>query len=94
MFSAEFLNESLLIRYYKIKPLLPSVFDDEDAEQVIQSVLKNSPSLTNKDTLVIGRSSVTSNAFVDKLTPLFSPLIEEKAKEVIQFFLNNNNDHL
>nr|CAG4649135.1 EOG090X0267 [Scapholeberis mucronata]SVE93481.1 EOG090X0267 [Scapholeberis mucronata] len=68
--------------WVEILPLLPSVFDEEDAEQVIQNVLKNSPSLMNKDALVIGRSSVTSNAFVKSLTTLFDPLIEEKAKEV------------
>nr|CAG4636818.1 EOG090X0267 [Ceriodaphnia reticulata]SVE72800.1 EOG090X0267 [Ceriodaphnia reticulata] len=69
--------------WVEILPLLPSVFDEEDAEQIIQNVLKNSQSLPEKDAIVIGHSSVTSNAFIQNLKPIFNIMIEEKAKEAV-----------
>ena len=66
-----------------MQPLLPSVFNDEDAEQIIRDVLKNSSNPLFKDSLVIGHSAVTSNSFVNSLKPVFDPLIQEKAKEVV-----------
>lgn len=65
-----------------MQPLLPSVFDDEDAEQIIQHVLKTSQNIPDKDALVIGQSAVTSNSFVQNLKIVFKPMIEEKASEV------------
>nr|CAG4641501.1 EOG090X0267 [Eurycercus lamellatus] len=69
--------------WIEIMPLLPSVFDDQDAELIIQEVLKNSQNSFFKDALVIGQSSVTSQSFVNNLKPVFEPLIDEKAKEVV-----------
>ncbi|KZS14106.1 E3 UFM1-protein ligase 1 [Daphnia magna] len=69
--------------WVEVLPLLPSVFDEEDAEQIIQHVLKNSQNLPGKDALVIGHSAVTSNAYVQNLRLIFKPMIEEKASEVV-----------
>nr|SVE74987.1 EOG090X0267 [Daphnia dolichocephala] len=66
-----------------VLPLLPSIFDEEDAGQIVQHVLKNSQSFADKDALVIGESSVTSNAFVQNLKLIFRPMIEQKASEVV-----------
>lgn len=65
------------------QPLLPSVFNDEDAEQIIRQVLKNSSNALFKDSLVIGHSAVTSNSFINNLKPVFDPLIAERANEVV-----------
>nr|SVE84122.1 EOG090X0267 [Daphnia pulex] len=69
--------------WVEVLPLLPSVFDDEDAEQIIQHVLKTSQNIPDKDALVIGQSAVTSNSFVQNLKIIFKPMIEEKASEVV-----------
>jgi hypothetical protein len=66
-----------------MQPLLPSIFDEEDAEQIIQHVLKTSKNIPDKDALVIGQSAVTSNFFVQNMKLIFKPMIEEKANEVI-----------
>jgi hypothetical protein len=66
-----------------MQPLLPSIFDEEDAEQIIQHVLKTSKNIPDKDALVIGQSAVTSNSFVQNMKLIFKPMIEEKANEVI-----------
>lgn len=78
--SRTFNNEPALLFF---QPLLPSVFNDEDAEQIIRDVLKSSSNPLFKDALVIGHSAVTSNSFVNSLKPVFDPLIQEKAKEVV-----------
>lgn len=57
------------------------MFDENDAEQIIQNVLKSNQSL-EKDALIIGQSAVTSNGFVQNLKPVFNPMIEEKANQV------------
>lgn len=69
--------------WVEIMSLLPSVFDDNDAEQIITHVLKNSTNLPSKEAIVIGRSAVVSNSCINKLKPIFDPMIERKASAVV-----------
>lgn len=62
---------------------MPSVFNEEDAEQIIRHVLKNSSNSLFKDSLTIGPSAVTSQSFVNNLKPIFDPLIAKKAQDVV-----------
>nr|CAG4649980.1 EOG090X0267 [Sida crystallina] len=70
--------------WLEIMPLLPSVFDEEDALQMIQDVLKNRKNKEGGEATVIGNAAVASDQFVQKLRVLFDPVIQEKATEVVQ----------
>lgn len=74
-----------------VQPLLPSVFDEDDAEQIIHNVLKNSQSSQVKDALIIGRSAVTSNTFIQNLKPVFDSMIEEMANEVTGILVSHSS---
>nr|CAG4648518.1 EOG090X0267 [Polyphemus pediculus] len=67
-----------------IMQLLPSVFDENDAEQIIQEVLKTSKNLSSKDALVIGQSAVVSQLFLTKMKPIFDPMIISRAEQVVK----------
>nr|CAG4647659.1 EOG090X00WU [Moina brachiata] len=61
-----------------------TVFDEEDAEQVIRDVIKNAQNATFKDAVVIGQSYVTNQNFINGMKPLFTSLIDQKAREVVE----------
>jgi len=67
-----------------IMPLLPSVFNLEDAEQIIQEVLKSSKNINSKDALLIGESTIAHQLFIQKIKPIFEPMIQEKADQVVK----------
>jgi len=67
-----------------IMPLLPSVFNLEDAEQIIQEVLKSSKNINSKDALLIGESTIAHQLFIQKMKPIFEPMIQEKADQVVK----------
>nr|CAG4635980.1 EOG090X0267 [Eubosmina coregoni]SVE69664.1 EOG090X0267 [Eubosmina coregoni] len=69
--------------WVEIMSLLPSVFDENDAEQIITHVLKNSKNLPTKEAIVIGQSAIVSNSCINQLKPVFDPMIEKKANEVV-----------
>nr|CAG4646077.1 EOG090X0267 [Macrothrix elegans] len=66
-----------------IMQLLPSVFNEEDAELIIREVLKRNQNLPSKDAIIIGHSAIASGSFIKNLTPIFDTLVESKAKEVV-----------
>lgn len=65
-----------------LQPLIPSVFNEEDAEQIIQQVLKSSKTINSKDAMLIGQTTVANQFFIQKMRPIFDPMIQEKADEV------------
>ena len=61
---------------------MPSVFEEEDIQQIIQNVLKD---LSNKfgKALTVGNTVVANESLVHTLKKVFDPLIKERAEEVV-----------
>lgn len=49
---------------------------------MIRAVLKNAGSAIFKDAVIIGRSFVTNQNFINGMKPHFTPMVDQKAREV------------
>jgi len=67
-----------------VETLLPSVFNEVDAEDIIQEVLKNSKTINGKDAIILAHSTVTNQLFIKKMESIFDPMVQEKADEVVK----------
>ena len=61
---------------------MPSVFEEEDIQQIIQNVLKDLSNQFGK-ALTVGNTVVANESLVHTLKKVFDPLIKERAEEVV-----------
>ncbi|PSN54204.1 E3 UFM1-protein ligase 1 [Blattella germanica] len=67
-----------------IMPLLPSLFEPEDADEILQEVLKNTKNKSpNQNVLVFCNSIVLTDQFLHKLSAPFDAIIQKKAEELV-----------
>jgi hypothetical protein len=66
-----------------LQPLLPSLFEAQDAGEILTEVLKNSKSKSpNQNMHVFCSTMVLTEQFIQKLTKPFDAIIQKKAEEV------------
>jgi superoxide dismutase len=67
-----------------IMPLLPSLFEPEDAEVILMEVLKNAKIKSlNQHVHIFCNTVVVTDHFIQKLTKPFDAIIQKKAEEVV-----------
>jgi hypothetical protein len=65
------------------QPLLPSLFEPEDAEEILTEVLKNSKNkYPNQNVHIFCNTVVLTEQFIQKLTKPFDSIIQKKAEKV------------
>jgi len=66
-----------------LQPLLPSLFEPEDAEEILMEVLKNTKIKSlNQHVHIFCNTVVVTDHFIQKLTKPFDAIIQKKAEEV------------
>jgi hypothetical protein len=66
-----------------LQPLLPSLFEPQDAGEILTEVLKNFKSKSpNQNVHIFCSTMVLTEQFIQKLTKPFDALIQKKAEEV------------
>jgi len=72
------------IHYFVLlQPLLPSLFEPEDAELILMEVLKNAKIKSlNQHVHIFCNTVVVTDHFIQKLTKPFDAIIQKKAEEV------------
>jgi len=67
-----------------IMPLLPSLFEPEDAEEILMEVLKNTKIKSlNQHVHIFCNTVVVTDHFIQNLTKPFDAIIQKKAEEVV-----------
>jgi hypothetical protein len=76
-----FINVQIL--FVLLQPLLPSLFEPQDAGEILTEVLKNSKIKSpNQNVHVFCSTMVLTEQFIQKLTKPFDAIIQKKAEEV------------
>ena len=71
------------IYFILLQPLLPSLFEPEDAEEILMEVLKNTKIKSlNQHVQIFCNSVVVTDHFIQKLAKPFEAIIQKKAEEV------------
>jgi len=66
-----------------LQPLLPSLFEPEDAEEILMEVMKNTKIKSlNQHVHIFCNTVVVTDHFIQKLTKPFDAIIQKKAEEV------------
>lgn len=66
-----------------LQPLLPSLFEPEDAKEILTEVLKNSRNkYPNQNMHIFCNTVVLTEQFIQKLMKPFDVIIQKKAEEV------------
>jgi hypothetical protein len=66
-----------------LQPLLPSLFEPQDAGEILTEVLKNTKIKSpNQNVHIFCSTMVLTEQFIQKLTKPFDPIIQKKAEEV------------
>ncbi|XP_069679850.1 E3 UFM1-protein ligase 1 homolog [Periplaneta americana] len=67
-----------------VMPLLPSLFEPEDAEEILTEVLKNFKNKSpNQNVHIFCNSMVLTEQFMQKLAKPFDAIIQKKAEEIV-----------
>lgn len=75
----------LIGTYYFVllQPLLPSLFEPEDAEEILTELLKNTRiKSVSQHVHIFYNTVVVTDHFIQKLTKPFDAIIQKKAEEV------------
>ena len=66
-----------------LQPLLPSLFEPEDAEQILTEVLKDTKvKSVTQNVHIFCNTVIVTDHFIQKLSKPFDAIIQEKAEEV------------